>query len=682
MRKALLLFFLAFPFFSVLFAQTSLNNTYTWEQFAEEFLATTTDDEDEENNTEMLEILEEIHQHPFDINTATKDDFTQLSFLNETKIDSIISYRQRKGFFYNLGELMFVSALDFEDRQRLPLFLFCGQKAESKSIPLSKKIYKGHHDILTRLDIPLYEREGNRKHSDAELLSNPNSVYQGNGLHHVLRYRYHYAKDVRYGLTLDKGAGEPFALFDNYPYDYVSAYFQTNLNRKDLNIILGDFRIRTGMGLLLGNALFTNGYYEATSPKEPRTSLLPHTNASTVGYFRGAAAQIHWKHLELLGFLSYRKYDARLDDDTIRNFKTDGYHRTLLEIDQKNSAACFSIGGRAAYRNHRGVIGINLLAAHYDKPVQPTPAHYNQYYFTGKSYAALSADYYWHRSRFEVKGELAFDRNLHFAWTNLLHYRPTDDLLLTFGTRYFEKQFQTLFGKTTAKNSRLQNEQALTFGLTYKGFRLWNIAGYAEVYHFPAPVYRNQQSTNGVELRLNLSRTLSQRLKATFSYRSRIQEYGITDFSYIKEYIATHRFTLNVTHATKNVNTTATIGATYYRPQTDSDSYGWLAALRSNITLSKRITTSLFSTIFLTDNEQSGISIYTPQLSNAASFVKCTYKGFSTVATLNYSLSTHFSLGMRLGTLHYFDKPTISSGLQAIMSSWKNDLSLQIRWRL
>ena len=664
-----------------LLAQTTETNDYTWDLFAEDFLNTYESSDEEEIGTEVLERLEEIHLHPFDINTVSREDLSQLSFLSEEKIDSLLSYRQRKGRFYDLGELMFLPRLTMADRQQLSLFLTCRMPEKKQKTTFAEQLFRGQHEAETRLDIPLYRRDGYREHTVAELQSNPNAIYQGNALHHTLRYRYHYAKSVRYGLTLDKGAGEPFALFDNYPYDFVSAYFQVRLEKRNLLLIAGDYRLQTGQGLLVGNAYFTSGYYEVTSPQEPRTKLLPHTSTSSSGFFRGAAVQKMWKNLEIMGFLSYRRLDARLQNDTVRSFITNGYHRTLSEIEQKNNVGAFTAGGRLGYRNEQVSMGFNLIGTHYDRPVQPSPSFYNQYYFSGKDCLGFSVDYYWNAAKFSVKGEMALDGNFHFAWTNWLHYRPNEAWLLTLGTRYFGKQFHSLHGKTTAKSNRLQNEQAVALGLSYKGGRRWNVSGYAEAFRFPSPVYRNHQSTMGFEVRLNGVYTLNKRLKANVSYRMRAQEYDITDFPDIKEYITTHRFALNLTHSAKRWNSTATIGATYYRPQATDESFGWLAALRSACTLSQHFSFALFGSVFLTKDNNSAISIYTPQLRNMTSLMQCSYKGFATVVTANYQAGRHLQAGVRLGTVHYFNKNSISSGLQEIPSSWQNDLSLQLSWR-
>ena len=79
---------------------------YSWEEFVEKISVDEYDDG--EDMSPLLEELAGLHEHPFNLNTATKDDLEQLPFLDADEIEEILAYVYRYGPMQSLGELMLI----------------------------------------------------------------------------------------------------------------------------------------------------------------------------------------------------------------------------------------------------------------------------------------------------------------------------------------------------------------------------------------------------------------------------------------------------------------------------------------------------------------------------------------------------------------------------------------------
>ena len=129
------------------------------QQMAEEQMAETGDEQTWEAQQELLT---ELHENPLDLNNATRQQLMILPFLSQKAVDAILDYRVRNGVLRTLGELRLIRDLSPQERRWLPLFVIieAGNGRDQNSKFKSQKRNSLHHDLTTRVDIPLYERDG------------------------------------------------------------------------------------------------------------------------------------------------------------------------------------------------------------------------------------------------------------------------------------------------------------------------------------------------------------------------------------------------------------------------------------------------------------------------------------------------------------------------------------------
>lgn len=125
----------------------------TWNDFVDMHVNSETYDSEE------WSYIEELHDHPLNINLATRAELLSLPFLEVHQVDSLLSYRERYGAIKNLGELLFVKNIDYSTRAFLHLFLYCDTVNRSGK---NKVFIDGDSKFIVEMGLPFYKRDGYR----------------------------------------------------------------------------------------------------------------------------------------------------------------------------------------------------------------------------------------------------------------------------------------------------------------------------------------------------------------------------------------------------------------------------------------------------------------------------------------------------------------------------------------
>jgi len=678
----------AFQLFSFsLFAQMGEGERLTWEEFADEYAAQASEENGETLTQSDLEWLEELALHPLQINRAKREEILSLPFVSEEQADTLLSYIHQKNGIRAWGELMLLRGWDYASRRRLTLFARCdslpslspeqaARKAELQRI--APKLYKGHHELETRLDIPLYKRQG-YEISDRPMTTN---FYTGNALHHIARYRYNFQREVYYGLTMEKDAGEPVGKVGFYPYDYWSGYFVLRPRGKSWTVALGDYEVKNGWGLLFGHQLFSSRE-QLTSPlRAAAIKFKPHTGSDEANFFRGAAVSFMLKRLTLALFASYRKLDARLNaaGDTARTWLKTGLHRTLSEISRRRNLGCFTAGADVEFRQHNFGVSLSGYVAHFQYPLCPEWRWYNAYYFRGQTAGGFALNYFFRRGNWTIQGETASDHAMHLATDNRIGYRPSSCLTLNLQVRYFSPRFVSLYGSALQQGSRTANELGCALAVKYLPKREWEISGYADIFRFPKPTYTAVLAgAKGIEVQGQVKWFQSSRTSFFFRYRLKSRQYTLTGYKLLA-YRQTHRLRLGYTWSGERFQVTPQLDAAYHSRQSGERSWGFMSSARATWKPSKKFSLRTFAALFFSDDYNSRLYAYEPQLLRSAAFSAFAYHGMRLLLLASYQPAKRITLSLRAGSTHYFNRSEISSGIERIHSPWKNDLSLQCRW--
>ena len=99
----------------------------TWEEVWQEMMTPEDMDETEETWEDYYERLQQLADHPIDLNHTNREDLEQLPFLSAQQVMDIMEYLDRYGPMRSLNELKMIRSLDYQQIALLPFFVYVGE---------------------------------------------------------------------------------------------------------------------------------------------------------------------------------------------------------------------------------------------------------------------------------------------------------------------------------------------------------------------------------------------------------------------------------------------------------------------------------------------------------------------------------------------------------------------------
>ena len=660
----------------------------SWDTFIEQLHI-----EYEESGQETLEnIYEEyayLRANPININSADSSELESLGFLTATQIEGIHYYIHRYGKLHSVGELMLIPELDYHTRQLLSYFIAFGEasKGEDWRKEWKRMLTQGKSELTTRMDIPLYQRAGYEPRTLSQLESAPSRYYTGNALYHNIRYNYRYGNKLSWGICTEKDAGEPIFNIQQPLPDYISGYLQLGDRGILKNLILGNYRLHFGQGLVInsGFALGKAMLLQRIGQQQP--SIKPHRGTSESNYYTGAATTLAWQAWELTTFASYRNIDATLNGAGIRTLKTDGYHRTPIEQARKGNTHANLFGAHLGYAAHGFHLGITATYQSFNRNFAIPSEPYKRYAPQGNSFVNASADYAWYHHRFSISGETAIDGKGAVATLNAIQLKVIDNFHLTLLQRYYANDYWALEAKSISTTGDVRGEQGIYLGAEWQPHQKLHVTAYADAYHFPFIRYRVSTPSYGTDGVINIdytkdySHTFSLRYRYRLKQRDVAEGYRLPNGGLLNEW--THRLKAQW-EGTLTPTLSFKIQAEGCIVTAETLSTGYMGNIQTAYepTFGKHtLRISGGTTIFNTDYA-TRLYGYERGLLYAYNYRMFNGSGIRSYLLLQYTHkeAPHLSATTKIGSTYYFDRTTIGSAATLINSNHQEDLQLQIRY--
>lgn len=645
-------------------AQDSL----TWDEFINEYAA------DDENGTawsDAYEVLSELHEHPMNINTATKEELGRLPFLSDQQIEDIQAYVYSYGAMKSAGELLMIKSLDYATRQKLMPFIYIGNPAGKKMPSLREMLDKGNHELLASASIPFYQRKGDI------------NGYAGYKYKHSFRYNFVYSRYLKLGIVGAQGAGEPFFTGKNkWGYDYYSYYLILHDLNRIKTLALGRYKLAFGMGLVV-NSSFSLGKMAALSALgRTGSGISAHSSQSEYGYFNGAAATIQLvRDITVSTFASYRHFDATLNEDgSMATILTAGYHRTLKELEKKNNSVATDMGGNINFAYKDIHVGMTAVYTSFDRALQPDKRPlYKRIYPEGTRFLNASVDYGYVHRRFSFRGETATRKGGGIATLNLLSLNMNSKMNVMVVQRYYSYKYSSLYSNAFSEGGSIQNESGIYFGANWRPAYEWNISAYTDWFYSAWPRYQVSQASHGCDNLLSIGYE-NKKWGAEARYRLHIRQKDNKDGNALEDN-ACQRMRLR---ANLKMNRHLTAFAQLDATRTSSggaSEYGYMVNGKASYMLSGVLSVAASCGYFHTDSYESRVCIYEQGLLYHFSFPSFYGEGTRLAVALKGNISSRLMLTAKLGITDYFDRNHISSGMQEINHSSQTDCDLQLRWK-
>lgn len=640
--------------------------------------------EEAEEDSDMAQWLEELYvlfENPLNINTASTEELLRIPFLNEVLAANIIDHRSRSGSLASLFELASVKGIDRSLAEKISLFVTVSDETLPSSSFGQARSY-GRHQLLVKGWQSFPRPAGYFSNGDKP------PAFQGDAQKLYARYLYSKGNILQAGITGDRDPGEEFFKGSNpYGFDFLSAHVGFRVSDLVPQVIVGDFLVRAGQGLLLWQGFTMGKSAEVLGKARANSQIRPYTSTDENFFFRGIAATLNMGSVRSHVFVSRKKSDGNQvtdeeDQIAFTSLQTSGYHRTLSEIEDKNSVRHTVSGITAGYSHGLFYLGSQVVHDHFKYPFVRGTQLYQKFMFSGKENLNVSVDYRYIPGRLQLYGEAALSASGGYAFIQGLEGRLHDQVNLSMVFRHYARHYQSTWGSAFGENTRNANETGLYIGVRVFPFAGFALSGYGDWFRFPWLNYGTAGPSVGHDYLLQGDWKLSRRMAAYIRIRNKSkatkvkseklyqdERYTRTSLRLNFRYQINEHFFIRNRYEISGYTLHAKEGG--YLLYQDA---GW-APERFPISLTLRYA------YFRTDGYNARIYAYENDLLYNFSTVSVFGEGIRAYLNLRYKLTGSSDIWMKAGQTRYFDRDEISSGHSKIGGNRKSEFKIQYRYR-
>ncbi|MEO1449399.1 MAG: helix-hairpin-helix domain-containing protein, partial [Bacteroidota bacterium] len=489
--------------------------------------------------TEWSDELQDLLRKPLDLNRATREELSLLPGMDALRVNQLQAHIERFGALTSVFELQAVEGFTADLIRQIKPFVKAGAARETDIRRENQHPSgPGFREIVESLSFEWLQRmvwiaeeqrgytppdtsfrdivddQGNLLRQDTSL----STRYAGNPFRHYSRLRVRAGKHVSLALTAEKDPGERFAWNPRqglYGYDFLSGHISLRDFGRLKRLVIGDYTIETGQGLILSRGLGFGKSAEAISTlKAPGRGIMPYASVNENQLMRGIAATYAVGPLYFTGFFSRINLDASVQaEDTLSQevleaggLQLSGLHRTPSEIANRRSLQETVVGGRVEFRKGTLKIGTTHYYQQFAAPLDRPVNGYNQFDFRGDRNFLNGVDVDWAYRNFNLFGEAARSRSGGTAVLAGIMASLSSNFDVSLLARRFDRDFHSQKAYVFAERpTAVRNEQGLYLGLRVIPRRKWIWQSYLDRFRFPWNTFRASAPYTGWEVLSQLS---------------------------------------------------------------------------------------------------------------------------------------------------------------------------------
>lgn len=642
----------------------------------------------------VYDALTQLYANPLDLNAATREELEATYLLSQRQLTSLATYRAEFGDLLSVYELQAIPEFDLPTIRRLsPFVTVSGNQGLFGALITPTDNY-----LIVRYE-RLVEQQKGFSEATADKKGNLPTRYLGNAGQLYARYRYSRPHMFSLGFTIEKDPGERInwqPSVSRYGMDFLSFHAQVQNRGKWKNVLLGDYQLQVGQGLVL-SAGFVLGKSSETvqTVRRPTLGARPFTSLTEYGYFRGATATyaIH-PTLNLTLLVARNRRDANTAADSsggvvvATSLQTSGLHRTPSEIADQGSLLETNVGAHLLYHNRRQAqLGLTVLRTTFDTFLRRRDLPYNQYEFTGKQnlVVGVHGGYIWHN--WNLFGELAHSSGsaansggigaVGGALVSL-----TKKVDLSIALRHYDRNFHSFYSNGFSEGTRTINESGAYVGLKYTVYRKLTLGGFVDYYNFPWLKYLVDTPSKGFDYLLQARYTPNRKTAFYAVYHEEHKQKNLT-VDKVKAVVGTTRrsYALNAEYVLMrglSLRSRLQWGSFTYAGQSASRGFALVQDATFEV---RRFSLSGRVALFGTDDYDSRQYVYERDVLYAFSFPAYFNRGVRHYLLAQYNLSRHLDIWVRWARTDLTNQDTIGSDLDQIDASHKSEVKIQARWR-
>lgn len=641
------------------------------------------------NYEDLYENLALLLANPLNLNKASAEELRFLNLLTEEQVQSLVRYRMEHGPLLSVYELQAVPGFDLQTISRVVHFFSVDDLYQKLSGSIFRRaIEDGSHYLLLR-----YENTLETKRGFTDQVS-PQQQFKGDEHKLYMRFRSSRPGDYSFGFTAEKDAGETLQWDPSRKYygaDFTSIHAQVLNKGKIKNLVLGDYQAQFGQGLILGgNFGFGKGAETITTVRRSNLGFTPYTSVNEIGFLRGAALTYQLlRHISISGLYSRTHRDASIASDStdlsfVSAFQTTGFHRNESELSRRKTLGESQQGVVINYKKTFIDVGLIYHRLAYDVPVHRMPQPYNQFIFSGNRLTNTGAYLNYTRYNFTFFAEAAKTISGGFGITSGLLGSLTPQLDVAFHYRNYQRHFQSLYSNAFGESTVPRNERGLYWGWRYRWNKTYSLAGYMDFFRFPWLQYRNYRPSDGHEFLLRFTYQPSRNTTLFIQAREESKSRNISN-NESNLYTSANGIKRNYWMACDysanrmlRLKTRAQFSTYSIQQRT---SRGMVLLQDVSLNLGKLSLTARYA-LFDTEDYDNRQYVFERDVWLAFSMPALSGTGIRNYMLIQYDLSKKLTCWIRYAHLRYTDREEIGSGVDALDSDTRNDIKLQVRYRL
>jgi hypothetical protein len=656
-----------------------------------EFIAEQSESE-ELDLTNIFDQLNYFFDNPINLNNTNADELRSLGLLTEVQITDALLHIDRFGKFISIYELQSLKYWDLNTISLVLPFVKVDDRLENIHITFRDAIKNGKIEWYTRYQRTPERKKGYTAVSDS-ILNNSNGYYHGNADKYYTRFRYTYRTNISLGVTAEKDPGEEFFKgSQKNGFDYYSFHAFYKGGKYVRAVAAGDYQIQIGQGLNTWSGYAFGKSADIFSTKKAANLLRPYTSVDENRFFRGGAAIIGYKKLNLMTFYSNKKIDGSgindsLTDDLefVTTIDLSGLHRTNSEIAKKNKLNEQVIGNYLSYNSIRFNAGIAVVNQQYSQALQKDTIPYNLYAFRGKSTTAISGDYNFVLRNFNFFGEVSYStHSKSFAQLHGLMAILDPNVSISVIYRNYSKGYYSFYNNGFSEGSNTQNESGLFSGIKIRLAPAWTISSYIDFFRFPWLKYQVDAPSKGYEFLVQPTYRPNKVFELYARFRQQVRQKNSRDSDGTItpiENVIQNNYRLNLSYKVlESFTLKSRLEYVTINRKSNAAEDGWIFT-QDFLFKPKNLPFDLTLRYALFDTDSYDTRIYT--FENNALYVFSIpayyYQGSRAYALIRFSFLRHCDLWIRYGTYLYSNKKVISSGPEEIKGSKKSDITVQLR---
>lgn len=458
----------------------------------------------------FLEELAELKESPVNLNSGDENEISRLFFLTEFQVRVLADHVRRNGNVVTMYELALLPAFDRNTVMLMTPFVLL------KSSPEGTMAGRGR-TIATMT-------------ASSRFSSNENVQ---EGIRSLIKLKHEGGK-ISAGLTAENDPGEPFIFRKTYRPDFVSGYLMYQGRGLINRIIIGDYSLRTGEGLIFNSNRRMGSWLSAPSFMSGRTAAVPYSSSEENSFFRGISLTIGRASAGAVIYASSNMIDAHplYDSDStvtgVSSLTSGGIH---VSESQREARNCLqeSVAGlhlAAGAQKIRG--GVTSSLTWFSLPFLPDTSRPEYIHsFAGSKLLNISGGLKAGTGPLLFFTEAAMSFPGSIAFIAGFRAKPSDRITLNVLTRHFSPEYHAFHDGACKARSGSGNETGISASLHLEAARHLFLTAAADNYHFPWPRYRSSSPSYGsrIELRGEYAPTDDMSIRLTFTSSAR--EYDV-----------------------------------------------------------------------------------------------------------------------------------------------------------